>query len=150
MTNAQFVDCYYAIRDYVAGKSVVYNYIENNSLQDPFYEQVFLPLFDKASKEKGIIGIIPDERKKTDKYSRIEGCLEPLVRLGKLIFNEAERGNPHMKALEDQFILFCPQMKDPAGADAIEGAVWKIDGKINELKPDAFKFGERRPHSKRF
>ncbi|MDR2764739.1 MAG: hypothetical protein LBB90_06870 [Tannerella sp.] len=150
MTNAQFVDCYYAIRDYVAGKSVVYNYIENNSLQDPFYEQVFLPLFDKASKEKGIIGIIPDGRKKTDKYSRIEGRLEPLVRLGKLIFNEVERNNPHMNALEDQFILFCPQMKDPAGADAIEGAVWKIDEKINELKPDAFHFGERRPHNKRF
>ncbi|MDR1454101.1 MAG: hypothetical protein LBJ01_00460 [Tannerella sp.] len=150
MTNAQFVDCYYAIRDCIGGQAVIYNYIENNSLQDPFYEQVFLPLFEKASKEKGTVGIIPDERKKTDKYSRIEGRLEPLNRLGKLVFNESERGNPHMKALEEQFILFCPQMKDPAGPDAVEGAVWKIDEKIAVFAPEAFTFGKRRQHTKRF
>ena len=39
----------------------------------------------------------PDEDKKTDKATRIEADLEPLDREGMLIFNEAEKDNPHMK-----------------------------------------------------
>lgn len=92
----------------------MYNYVENNKLQDPFYLQVFIPLFSEAAKTKGFIGIIPDERNKPDKFSRIEGNLEPLNRMGKLIFNEKEKDNPHMKRLGEQFLLVNPQLKAPA------------------------------------
>lgn len=128
VTNANFVEWNYAIRDFVGDKTQVFYYIENNSLQDPFYEQVYLPIFEELGESKGFIGITPDTRKKPDKYTRIEGNLEPLNRLGKLVFNESEKENPHMKRLEEQFLLISPQMKSPAdGVDAVEGGVYIVN-----------------------
>ena len=141
VTNADFVNWYYALKGY-AGQTLVYNYIENNTLQNPFYEQVFIPLFAEKAKEEGFLGIIPDMRKKPDKFSRIEGNIEPLNRLGKLIFNEREKENPHMKRLEDQFLLINAQMRSPAdGPDCIEGGVWIINEKITSLRSDAMRIG---------
>lgn len=151
-SNAEFVQWYYDLKDYVGEKTQVYNYIENNTLQDPFYEQVFIPLFSKAAREKGFIGIVPDNRKKPDKFSRIEGNLEPLNRLGKLILNEREKANPHMKRLEEQFLLLNAQMKAPAdGPDCVEGGVWIVNQKLSTLQQDNFSIGSRRRnHKKRF
>lgn len=131
VTNATYVEWYYNIDDYVKGRTQVYNYIENNSLQDPFFTQVYIPLFTAASQQRGkVIPIIPDTRKKPDKYARIEGNLEPLNRMCKLIFNEAEKGNPHMQRLEDQFKAFDAQMSMFVdGVDAVEGGVWIINNK---------------------
>ena len=79
VTNDEFVNWYYYQKDYVRDRTTIYNYIENNKLQDPFYEQVFKPLFlQKAVERKFIISIAPDERAKPDKFARIEGNLEPL------------------------------------------------------------------------
>ncbi|MDR1102953.1 MAG: hypothetical protein LBL42_04255 [Tannerella sp.] len=151
VTNAEFVDWYYHTRDFVKDRTQIYNYIENNKLQDPFYEQVFIPLFVEGAKTRGMIGIIPDARAKPDKFSRIEGNLEPLNRLGKLVINEAERDNPHMLRLVEQFMLLNAQMKAPAdGPDCIEGAVWIINQKLSQLSPDSIKIGERKQHGKRF
>lgn len=150
-TNAEFVDWYYGIKDYVADKTQIYNYIENNTLQDPFYEQVFIPLFADKAKEKGFIGIIPDLRKKPDKFSRIEGNLEPINRLGKLILNEKEKDNPHFKRLEEQFLLLNPQMKAPAdGADCVEGGVWILNEKNTALLVESYTVGEKGTNKKRF
>jgi hypothetical protein len=150
VTNAQYVEWYYTIKDFVGDKTQLYNYIENNTLQDPFYEQVFIPLFTAQAGAKGIIGIVPDARKKPDKYSRIEGNLEPVNRLGRLIFNEDEKGNPNMKRLEEQFLLFSPQMKDPAGPDCVEGGKWIVDAKTIQLSPDSYSYGKARQNSKRY
>lgn len=140
VTNAEFVDWYYALRNYIGGKTQVYNFIENNKLQDPFYQQVFIPLFNEAAKSKGFIGITPDTRDKPDKFSRIEGNLEPINRFGNLIFNIKEQDNPHMIRLEEQFKLLNPQMKSPAdGPDCIEGGVWIINEKNTAMTPDSFK-----------
>ena len=88
--------------------------MENNKLQDPFFQQVFRPLVAKVRKERGIqLYIRPDERKKTDKATRIEANLEPMNREGNMILNEAERDNPHMKELEDQFRLFTLTLRYP-------------------------------------
>ena len=104
--NAEFIEWYVAHQEYVQGKTTVYNYMENNKLQDPFFQQVFKPLVSKVRQEKKIqLYITPDEEKKTEKGTRIEANLEPLNREGNLIFNEAEKDNPHMKRLEDQFKL---------------------------------------------
>lgn len=150
-TNAAFVGWYYDIRDYVANKTQVYNYVENNKLQDPFYEQVFIPLFSEEAKSKGAIGITPDERVKPDKFSRIEGNLEPMNRLGNLIFNEAEKDNPHMKRLEEQFLLVTPKLSAPAdGPDCIEGGAWIVNNKLILLDDSQLIIGVPHINKKRY
>lgn len=121
--NDEFVNWYYYQRDYVRERAQIRCYIENNKLQDPFYEQVFKPIFLQKGKENGFyINISPDGRDKPDKFVRIEGNLEPLNRAGRMVFNIREKDNPHMQRLEEQFKLFDDGLPSPAdGPDAIEG-----------------------------
>lgn len=134
VNQAVFVQWFYDLRDYVKERSQTYNYIENNKLQDSFYEQVFMPKFHELGTQKGFINITPDTRDKPAKELRIEGNLEPLNRNGQLILNIDEKGNPHMERLEEQFKLFNMRLTAPAdGPDAIEGAVWIINQKILTL-----------------
>jgi hypothetical protein len=150
VTNDEFTNWFYSIRDFASEKSQVYNYIENNKLQDPFYEQVFIPLFAAKAAEKGYIGILPDERQKPDKFSRIEGNLEPLNRNGKLILNEAEKGNPHMTRLEEQFLLVNPRLQAPAdGPDCVEGAIWIINQKLAALTAGSYRVGTKKSNRKK-
>ena len=96
------------------------------------------------------IGVMPDTRKKPDKFSRIEGNLEPLVRMSMLVFNEKEQSNPHVKRLVEQFKMFSPGMKAPAdGPDAIEGGVWILNQKRITINPDEFKTFGRAINNKR-
>lgn len=150
-TNADFVDWFYDINEQLNGSSAqIYNYIENNKLQDPFYQQVFIPLFVSKSKEKGYyLNIVPDARIKPDKFSRIEGNLEPLNRTGRLIFNEAEKANPHMQRLMEQFLLITPQLKAAAdGVDAVEGGVYIANQKIRQTSAEQLVL-VKRPLNKR-
>lgn len=135
--NAEFIDWYVELQEYVAGKATIYNYMENNKLQDPFFQQVFQPLVRKVRREKNIsLFIRGDEKRKTDKATRIEANLEPMNREGNLIFNEKEKDNPHMKRLEDQFKLFTMRLNYPAdGPDAVEGGNRIIDNKNREAGP---------------
>ncbi|MHC1780050.1 MAG: hypothetical protein AB9922_07410 [Bacteroidales bacterium] len=150
-TNAQFVEWFFAIRDFVGDKTQVYNYIENNTLQNPFYEQVLMPLFAELRDVKGYIGITPDERNKPEKFSRIEGNLEPLNRNGLLILNEAEKSNPHMIRLEEQFLLLSPKLTFPAdGPDCIEGGTTIINLKLTELTAEAIRIGIKSTNNKRY
>lgn len=145
-----FVQWFYDIRDYVKGRTQVYNYIENNKLQNPFYEQVFKPLFLKIGLEKGFINITPDDRDKPDKAVRIEGTLEPLVRESQLVFNIDEKSNPNMIVLEEQFKFFTMQLKAPAdGPDAIEGGVWILNQKIAAMQSGEWKSWGKKRNSKR-
>ena len=127
-TNSTFVDWQYATRDFIANKTQPYFFVENNGLQNPFYEQVLLPLIHEKGKTKaaGVLGITPDDREKPDKYFRIEGTLEPLNRMGLLVFNIDEKEDPHMKRLEAQFKGVKPTSKKMDGPDAVEGAVFKL------------------------
>lgn len=151
VVNDEYVNWYYYLKDFVGEKTQVYNYIENNTLQDPFYEQVFIPLFATKAQGNGYIGILPDDRKKPDKFSRIEGNLEPLNRQGRLILNEAEKGNPYMKRLEEQFLLVNPQLAAPAdGPDCVEGGVWIINQKLAALTAGDYKIGRKGISKKRY
>lgn len=136
-TNAEFIGWYFELDKYVAGKSNVYWYIENNKLQDPFYQQVFKPLLrDECTKRKTQLYIREDTRKKTDKATRIEANLEPLDRNCAWIFNEEEKDNPMMQELVNQFKLFELTLPYPAdGPDAVEGGVTMTDSKAGELEP---------------
>ena len=152
VTNDEFVDWFYAIEGYVNGKTQVYCYIENNSLQSPFFDQVFMPLFHKKGEERGHhIGVVPDTRKKPDKFSRIEGNLDPLVRTQRLVFNIREKDNPHMQRLIEQSKLFGPAMKAPAdGPDAVEGGVFIVNNKVLTIAGDTIVTGIKPRNSKRY
>ena len=84
-----------------------------------------LPVIYEIGKARNVfLPIIPDTRKKSEKYTRVEGLLEPIHRAGLLIFNEAEHDDPDMKTLRTQFVNFSPKQKRIDGPDMIEGAVY--------------------------
>lgn len=129
MSNAKFVAALFECYEYCKSKGVenVKVWIENNTLQNPFYEQVLLPIiYQQANESKIFLPITPDERQKPDKYTRIEGTLEPVNRLGHLIFNEQESEDPHMKRLKAQFRNFSRKQKRMDGPDMVEGGVVKL------------------------
>lgn len=145
MSNSTFVDCLYEAYKYLTQNRVDTKriYIENNSLQDPFYEQVLLPLIYQRAKDHGfVIPITPDSRKKPDKFFRIEGTLEPHNRLGNLIFNIAQKEEPNMVRAHDQMLAVSPTTKIMDAPDAIEGACWLVQNRIVK-KNSSFTFGER-------
>ena len=135
--NAEFIGWYFELQKYVAGKTPLYHYMENNSLQDPFFQQVFRPLVKQMCHDRGEnLVITGDSQKKTDKATRIEANLEPLNRNGLMILNEAEKDNPHMKRLAEQFTLFSLALKYPAdGPDLVEGGWRIIRNKKHEGEP---------------
>jgi len=148
--NENFIGWLYDLRDYAKDQTQIYYLIENNSLQDPFYEQVFIPLFAKYAKSLGTIPVTPDTRSKPDKYVRIEGNLEPVNRAGNLILNIQEKGNPHMDRLEEQFLLVNPRLSAPAdGPDCIEGGVFIINQKNSKMANGAITWGRKRKNTKR-
>uniref|UniRef100_UPI00321740E4 hypothetical protein n=1 Tax=uncultured Draconibacterium sp. TaxID=1573823 RepID=UPI00321740E4 len=130
---ATFVNWFFDIRKRINKNHQINFHIENNSLQNPFYEQVFKPLFFSVGKERGFIPVTPDERQKPDKFVRIEGNLEPLNRDGQLILNEKEKENPHFQELEEQFLLVDEKLSSAAdGPDCVEGGYFILNGNTNE------------------
>lgn len=128
MRNADFVDNVFQMEVFVNNKTTVFSYIENNGFQNPFYEQVFVPLFFQKSKEfYRPVTVIPDMRDKPDKYVRIEGTLEPLNRFKTLVFNEKEKDDEDMKRLVAQLKSVSPVSKTMDAPDALEGAVYMIN-----------------------
>lgn len=136
-TNYEFLDYFFVLHKHVGGAVPIYCYLENNGFQDPFFRQVFQPSLSKMRKEKGVnLSITPDEERKTDKAVRIEANLEPINREGRLILNENERDDPHMKELENELSFFTMGLSYPAdGIDTIEGAKRIIENKMAELLP---------------
>lgn len=150
VNNSSFVDWLYVANQYVGGQTQPYTLIENNSLQDPFYEQVLKPLIAEKGKEYGgIISVSPDETDKPDKFFRIEGTLEPLNRNGHLILNEDEKDDPYMKTLDAQFRSVSPNSKTMDGPDAFQGAVTIIKAKFSMYTPGSMILGKRHKNKKR-
>lgn len=128
-TNAEFVGwlyeaCKFLDKERIDPKHI---YVENNSLQDPHFEQVIMPLVNDFYREKKYhIPVRPDKRRKPAKFERIEGNLEPIHRNGNLIFNQAEKENPHMIEMENQMLSVSEDSKEMDGPDMLEGGVWLI------------------------
>lgn len=125
-------------------------WIENNSLQDPFFEQVLKPEIKNKSKAKGYtIGYQGDNRRKPEKFYRIEGTLEPLHRNGALVFDEKLKGTEDMKVMEDQMLAVSPSANVIDGPDCLEGGVWRLDRdlKQNVGKPKIY---QPKPNRKRY
>jgi hypothetical protein len=133
MTNAKFVEYLYLAYKICkkAGVDPIVVYIENNTLQNPHYEQVILPeVFRKKDSEKINLPITPDERIKPHKWSRISGTMEPMIRLGTFTFNEDEKDNPHMIRIKKQFKNANSKSKALDGPDMCEGGVTIINDRI--------------------
>jgi hypothetical protein len=142
-SNAKFVDWLYESYLYLKEKNVDTKriYIENNSLQDPHYQQVLLPLIYQRADSYGFtIPITEDKRRKADKFFRIEGTLEPLNRLGNLIFNKAEKEDPNMIRMHDQMIGVSEKASVMDGPDSLEGACWLIQNRTVQKNMD-YSFG---------
>jgi hypothetical protein len=151
VNNSTFIDWIFAACEYAKGAKAVYKLIENNSLQDPFYQQVIKPLIYTKNKERSTnIHLTPDARKKDDKYTRIEAKLEPLNRNGYLILNEDERLDPHMKRLEAQFKSSSPNSKTMDAPDAVEGGTFFIDERVKIINPSSFSVMQKKSSSKRY
>ena len=128
--NANFVDWLYESYEYMSNKKVDYArvHVENNSLQDPHYTQVLLPLvYQKADEYGYTVPVTEDTRRKPDKFFRIEGTLEPLNRQGNLIFNVVEKRDPHMQRLVEQMLGVSEDATVMDGPDAVEGGIWKLN-----------------------
>jgi len=151
MSQADFVKYLYEIRERVGSKNVLYSYIENNSLQDPFYTQILEFLIYKEGREEHdgkVLAITPDDRKKPQKWFRIEADLEPLVRTGRLIFNIAEKENPHMERLETQFLTAHPNSTLLDGPDMVQGAFKIIEEKNAMITAGGITIIERKGNKK--
>ncbi|GEP52369.1 hypothetical protein FNO01nite_30410 [Flavobacterium noncentrifugens] len=109
--------------------------IENNSLQDPHYEQVIMPEIKAQGKAQDLyLPVTPDKRKKGDKFDRIEGNLEPKNRLGNLIFNIDEKNDPDMKVMEEQMLGVAVNAKMMDGPDMLEGGTWMLENKTLQME----------------
>ena len=150
--NSDFVQWYYDMRTKYGKQTVVYYFIENNSLQDPVWEQVLQPLaVELGEKQGGMIPIMTDGTRKGDKYARIEATLEPLNRQSRLVFNIDEAGNPNMQRLEEQMLAVSPGLPAPAdGPDCLEGAILQTNIKLSSVTADAIIVGGARHNSKRW
>lgn len=105
-------------------------FIENNSLQDPHYQQVVKPLLDKYRKEHGVkLPVREDKRKKADKFERLENMADDNED-GNIIFNEKEKENPMMVQMEDEWLGVSKDSKEMDGPDAFEGAKTMMDTRV--------------------
>jgi predicted adenine nucleotide alpha hydrolase (AANH) superfamily ATPase len=128
VTTSEMLDWNYEIEKEFGKKLPVYYIIEWPWIDDPIKLEIIA-----ANKRHGI-SIHPkaDERKKPDKFHRIESSLEPLNRMGKLIFNEKLRDSDHMVNTEGQFLALSPKSRANDDApDAVEGAKWIVDSKTS-------------------
>ena len=87
--------------------------------------------------------MVPDTRDKKDKYTRIEGTLEPVNRAGLLIFNEDEAGDPDMQRMKAQMRNVSPKQKRMDGPDMLEGGVWLLRKEAAVQQSDGVYFVKR-------
>lgn len=133
------------LQNYVGGRAPLYFVAEENFLQDIIRKQLHEDLKSLGSS----ISITPDNRKKPEKFFRIESTIEPLNTNGKFFLNIEEKDNPSMQTLDEQFRVLEPGSKaHDDGPDACEGAKHTIDGKLYVSVPP--KIGGRTRNSKRF
>lgn len=144
-SNSKFVDWLFDAHEYLTKMKVDTKrlWIENNSLQDSFYEQVIQPEIRKRSLiRKSRLPISKDTRNKPDKYFRIEGTLEPIHRDGDLIFDEKLKDTPDMERAEDQMLDVSPSSKLMDFPDALEGGVHKLQ-ESNIVSENTYVVGKR-------
>lgn len=104
------------------------NYSIKYLIEGLFAMDEFVTDFDLEGDIRGYyIPVVPDKRGKDNKFSRIES-LSGFFERHNVIFNEAEKGNPHQVTLVDQFLAFCKGSKaNDDGPDAVHGAFSELN-----------------------
>lgn len=126
-TTQKMIDWHVQIEKEFGEKVPIYYYIESNFLQDTFLDE-----FRKRAPQISIKG---DDRKKAEKYTRIESTLQPLNDSGRLILNESEQKDKGMQTLVEQFKCVEPRLSSghDDAPDAVEGAVFLTKKKMIAL-----------------
>ncbi|MBS9774948.1 MAG: hypothetical protein KGV59_07340 [Tenacibaculum sp.] len=125
-TTRAMIDWLFDLLDFVDDKTAVYLIIEWPWIDDTIKQEI-----KEANKRHNkTLNLKPDERKKPEKFYRIESKLEPLNSNGKLIFNEKIKDTEDMKAMEFQFLALSPKSNvNDDGPDACEGGAVYYDSK---------------------
>ena len=145
-TTAHMIDWHYAIMDLVKDAACYY-FMEETFMQDVLVKEVS----DAGRRTGRVIPIRGDNRRKPDKFMRIESLLEPLHRNGQLYLDAAECDNQHMKRLAEQFTAFAPGSRaHDDGPDAVEGAIWKINEILLKKDGKGISISKRQQHDKRW
>jgi len=141
-STSKFAEGLVEIEKWVNGQTSIFWTAEENFLQDIIRNEVQSTL----KKLHSAIIITPDTRTKADKLTRIESALEPLNRTGRLFLNEAQKTDPHMKLLDNQFtsLSYGNTRVHDDGPDASEGAKFIIDQKI--ITSAGIQHGQRPAH----
>lgn len=117
-------------------------YMEANFMQDTILDD-----FTREGDLRGYqLPVVPDKRKKPDKFARIE-AVSPLWERGFVYYNENEQNDPDMMAGLEQTLAFEKGSRAHDDApDADEGAIYKLQ---KQIRTERFtpSFG-RRPSSK--
>ena len=103
-------------------------YMEANFMQDTILDE-----FEREGVERGYqLPILPDTRKKPDKYARIE-AISPLWERGCVYYNEKLQNDPDMKTGIEQTLAFEQGSRaHDDSPDADEGAIWKLQKQVRE------------------
>ncbi|WP_149913503.1 hypothetical protein [Sphingobacterium cavernae] len=126
-STANMIEWHYQIAEFVNERVPVFYLMEANFIQDTLINEFYKYSIEK---EKKVIPLKGDQRKKPEKFSRIESLLEPLNRNEKLWLNENEKDSLHMQRVEEQFLaLEAGSTAHDDAPDAVEGAVWTINNK---------------------
>ena len=101
-------------------------YMEANFMQDTILDE-----FEREGEARGYqLPILPDTRKKPDKYARIE-AISPLWERGCVYYNEALINDPDMRTGIDQTLAFEQGSRaHDDSPDADEGAIWKLQKQV--------------------
>lgn len=120
---SNMVQWHYDIDAWIAGKVPCLYFMEANFLQDLILNE-FRTLGQQAGHQIPIRG---DQRKKPDKFSRIE-AMQPLFERGLMLLNEKEKDTTGMRQLVEQLLMFEKGSRSHDDApDALEGAVWLLN-----------------------
>ena len=103
-------------------------YMEANFMQDMILDE-----FQAEGDIRGYqLPIMPDKRKKPDKFARIEG-MSPLWERGFVFYNEALKDDNDMRTMIDQTLsIEQGSSAHDDGPDACEGAIYKLQKQTRE------------------
>ncbi len=128
---SQMIDWHYELERQKPENCVIQYYMEANFAQDTLVDE----FYKEGTKRGFIIPLRKDERKKPDKFQRIEN-LEPLFSNNRIWFSEQEKDSPGMKLLVEQFLTFARGSRANDDApDAVEGAIHLLQKKNYTSQP---------------
>ena len=119
---AEMVRWWYDFHESLPEGVVCLNYIEANFLQD-----IILDEFTREGNSRGYqLPLVPDRRKKPDKFQRIE-AVSPLWERGFVFYDEKQQSDPDTCAGMEQLLAFEKGTRTHDDApDADEGAIYKL------------------------